>query len=348
MSRPNNKNKKIISKVLVATCLCTLLNQVIVDNRVCAENMNVQKNIENSLLNVKENIVPGAVEENQPIKENIKHDSEEQVKEETAPVEEKIEGKEPVTTQEKTEVPKESTTPGAVTVPEVEKIPVSQEIPAVKEIPVTITAGKALGRPSKTEVQSKVKIPFSVDKETFEKRFTTYTFDIVYDSSKLENIAVDAYEGIAKANIGSPIACGDSKMKVTVSWKGVLPEESYDVKNGVLFKVNFDIKPAFNSGETPIEIMNGKVIFSSVVETDTIVAHNGKVLFGMYGDINEDGCLNSRDINLLKRKIRGKLKNTKMAEDKEAVKMASDVNEDGKIDMEDLKVLVNSVFGSKN
>lgn len=365
-------NKKRISKALVLTGLCTLLNQGIINNKVCAENIDGQNDIEKLLVTIKEggsfngdeaslkemvNVIvaqketiapknsttPGAVEVTQdekvsdtnkitPVRKEIA-----EPKESTTPgaVEVQTQDEKAPDTNKITPVPKESTTPGAIMAPEVEKIP------------VTITVGKALGRPSKTESQKKVKIPVSIDQETFKRKFTGYTFDIVYDSSKLENVAVDAYEGAAKATLGTPVDCGDSKMKVTVSWKGTLQEESYDGKKGVLFKVNFDIKSAFTSGETPVEITNGKFICAPGVETDNVVANNGKVLFGMYGDVNGDGRIDSMDMNLIKKQILKKSQKTKVSENKEARQMASDVNRDGKIDMEDLRELDNSIFGPK-
>lgn len=337
----NNQNKKRISKALVLTGLCALLSQGVFNNKVCAEKVYGQNDIAKLSVITKEdgNFICDEVSLKQTIndmlegeetlasKESTTSGAVEMAQDEKAPDINKI-----TPVPKETPASKEITTPGAIVVPQMEKIP------------VTITVGKSLGRPSKIESQSKVKIPISIDEKTFKRKFTGYTFDIVYDSSKLENVTVDEYEGVAKATLGTPVNCGDSKMKVTVSWKGMLREESYGTKNGVLFKVNFDIKSAFTSGETPVEIGNGKFTFTPEVETSNVTVNNGKVLFGMYGDVNGDGRIDSMDMNLIKKQM---IKKTKMLEDKEARQMASDINRDGKIDMEDLKELDNSLFSPK-
>jgi hypothetical protein len=210
---------------------------------------------------------------------------------------------------------------------------------------ITVTTGKGLGRADKKSEYANIKIPFTIDSPSFVQRLTAYSFDIIYDPTKVGTVTVDSFNGLAKPTIGTPVTIG-SKEKVTVSWNGTFTGDLttlYNNSKGVLFKLNFVAKTAFTSGdgETPIEIGTGSFTFSSGGSSSNITGTNGKIIFGIYGDVNGDGAITSSDTNLINKYVSGKT----AAITGEAKLTAADVNGDGSITAEDAKEISNYISG---
>ena len=124
---------------------------------------------------------------------------------------------------------------------------------APQTVPTTtgITAGKGLIRIMTGKPQyANVKIPFFIDSQSFSKNPTGYSFDVIYDPTKVGIVTVDSSNGLTKPTIGTPSPAADSsKEKVTVSWNGTLTGD-YTSSKGILFKLNFIAKQDFTSGKT--------------------------------------------------------------------------------------------------
>ncbi|MDW8803040.1 dockerin type I repeat-containing protein [Clostridium sp. A1-XYC3] len=208
---------------------------------------------------------------------------------------------------------------------------------------ISVTAGRGLGRADKKLEFANVKIPFFIDSQSFLKDLTSYSFDILYDPTKVGTVTVDTSSGMTKPTIGAPVIDG-SKERVTLTWSGTFTEDLvsiYNANKGVLFKLNFVTKPDFVADGTNIEVGTGSFNFGTGVSSSNIVRVNGKIMFGIYGDIDGDGKITSADSNLVNKYTTGR-KSFITGEVKET---AADVNADGHITSADATEILNYISG---
>jgi FOG: WD40-like repeat len=235
------------------------------------------------------------------------------------------------------------TTPDGITNPNNVKASVKVVV-APQTVPTTtgITAGKGLVRIITGKPQyANSKIPFVINSQSFSQNPTGYSFDVIYDPTKVGTVTVDSFSSLTKPTVGTPSPAADSsKKKVTVSWNGTLTGD-YNSSKGVLFKLNFVAKQDFTSGETPIEIGTGGS-FTFASGTSSVTGTTGKITSGIiYGDVNGDGAITSSDTNLINKYVSGK---TSAITD-ETKKIAADVNGDGSITAADAKEISNYISG---
>ncbi|MDW8803039.1 dockerin type I repeat-containing protein [Clostridium sp. A1-XYC3] len=220
------------------------------------------------------------------------------------------------------------------------------EYELVSTPPISVTAGRGLGRADKKPEFANAKIPFVIDSKSFSKNLTGYSFDVLYDPTKVEEVTVDSSSGMTKPTIGAPVADG-SKERVTLTWSGTFTEDLaaiYNANKGVLFKLNFVTKPTFVSDETNIEIGTGSFSFITGVSSSNIQGTNGKIMFGIYGDVDGDGKITSADANLINKYVLGRTS----VITSEAKLIAADVNGDGKITSQDATEILNYVSGRQS
>ena len=220
---------------------------------------------------------------------------------------------------------------------------------AAAAVNVTLTAGKGLVRIMTGKPQyANAKIPFVIDSQSFFQNPTGYSFDVIYDPTKVETVTVDSSNSLTKPTVGAPVDADGSNKKVTVTWNGNFTGQDlnsiYNSSKGVLFRLNFLANQDFTSGETPIEIGTGGS-FTFASGSSSITGTSGKIISGIiYGDVNGDGAITSSDTNLINKYVSGKI-TAILGDLKQA---AADVNGDGIITAADAKEISNYISGKSS
>ena len=238
----------------------------------------------------------------------------------------------------------------------------SNEASAVPSLPkstvATVTSGSCTVSTGGTGNETITNVPYGTTKADFQAALTkgqaNQTWDVtalndsVTTGDKIVVTAIEVYTADNKNGIAVPaaletiITIDSTHAKVNVSWSGTSPSVDYTTSKGMLFKLNFKVKAEFTAGdiETIIGITNASFTKTSGVYNNVTV-NSGKIMFGIYGDVNGDGYITSSDTNLINKYVSGK--NTAITG--EAKLTAADVNGDGSITAEDAKEISNYISG---
>lgn len=168
--------------------------------------------------------------------------------------------------------------------------------------------------------------------------FTNFAIALDYDREQLELVSINVTDG------ENPYLCGPLTA-VNTSWTGedgqtygyivcAAPEQI--AGDGILFAVTFHVKENFSGTAkiTPLiqYIRDGSVELSDFDNIDAGI-ECGIVTSIRYGDLNDDGKLNSTDVSLARAIVNNRLTPS------EAQFTAADVNGDGKISATDVSLL---------
>ena len=125
---------------------------------------------------------------------------------------------------------------------------------------------------------------------------------------------------------------------LTLSWDGI----ANDTANGVLVTLTFAIPEGMEVGEYPITVTYSEGdVYNADLDNVALKIEDGSinVIDIIYGDVNDDGVINGKDLTLIRRQITGGFELPVFVE------AAADVNLDGVINGKDLTLIRRFITG---